>query len=1529
MNQIAYTPTILRSNIRFGGPIFLVADLKDFPTDACTISWWANQPTRLFYGEYDTGSSFDSKLTQLDINLQSGGMEVSFGVNSFNFSGPAFPVLRGNESHYLALTLATTADGFSVNCYANAVLIGTQNVATLNGNNQPMRLLSRGSLYIGNGAPDRSQDGGFGDLDEALGKLSELHIFHSALSAEAINLDALGKQPDGAQAYLNLPLDDLHHDRRRGRWLNTVDPDSPAREFVRTDKNPVISFTRSFSNFPTAGRTIEFWVRCREDATGTLISYGDLSSSDRPNEGGQRWVLSNPTGLTLGSYGSGLNLGTGYWNHVAIVEDATARTTTMYLNGRTGETPPAPYVLDGVVVDQPLVLGGRLATDADDEVFSGEMVELRIWSRVRTTAEVAESARGITPDGDDPALVEYWALGASGIQEGGDPTNPVFVPVLQNDVAYPLLSSQATKQVLLVGPDSGGMHTLPYDNLTGGEFSLEQWVRTDTEGMLLRGVGVGDRVGFSLTRKGQTFVLAVADLDSGRAKEFVLDGTGMMLSEWHHLAIVVAKTGVSGYLDGQEAFTFPLTDPNGLPPLGDQFRLEFGSFDGAAPALTGSLAEIRFWNKPLIVGEIRHRMYHAATGDEAGLVGRWAFENALGRDSSGSGRHAFPVNRPTFGPLTDIDLEPMDSPYLVAQVSMLEDYEFTDAAVTARNSYRVDLTAYDENDRPLAGLDLSVGIQAEPGNPFTSASLLLESSGKTEAHSIGVGQPYVLTTNLMGVVSFAMPAEDLLAPVLRVSAAFMEQDHALLIFPDRQAHHKLGQVTEEELLTKKVVRESGGEPTAMLSEEYRDSAKSVAHAIRNFMGVATEKAPQSNTPVVRPTIDRLRETVTPPLRRSYENATASPHAYDRATDVISGYAVTAGQTTISRSLSVNKMSAWEFRKDDVGNYIVADYNMESARARSTGPAGNVTYGDDFTRLLLTAVDDRRRSIASTTTYADLLAAIDEQQPTRGIFDFFAAIRDAVSFVVDTVVQTYEDVKDKIRVAIVYITTAAGEVLAQAIHAVEQAVEAVKGVLVKAGTTVMGAINFVKELFNWGDILETQKFTEKLLRTTMDATLQNLGNLKVSTHSWVIGLKDSTDAWLDSMKSDAEQHKSAIKDREPAADRSNVKGSYVQNLIASHGQDATLENSVTGPDPQPGQDKLDNIHKDNREKVTRINDAINNLHLFADSDYSLRVIADRLLDLLKAIADDLFDLMAVGLDWMFDQLTALLAKVKSILEYRIDLPLVTRLYEKITDGSPLTLYSLSALLGAIPATLLYKLATGADKGPFYGEDLARYGSPTILKRETAVGGTLTEEQKAVIIARQKASLGLGGCFLGFTAISTIFNGVVIAKGAVAVPALKWITHVINHVFQLTQFPLGSSFVLADQTASSAAPALEESIWALQYFPLVLEGVSVTDGLGAKQAGFDKFSGIATTVFGGLHAILFISIFATEYKTVTGPKDDIALKLIGNLSSSIPELMSLLPPVNKLEVMILSNLVWEGMSIARYIIEANGIQVFSPR
>lgn len=109
--------------------------------------------------------------------------------------------------------------------------------------------------------------------------------------------------------------------------------------------------------------------------------------------------------------------------------------------------------------------------------------------------------------------------------------------------------------------------------------------------------------------------------------------------KWHHIVMTWkqgAPGGFASYLDGvlvarRDAADAPL--PNHNAPV------YFGSFNGASEFTSGSLDEIAIWNRALDEAEVRANWYKPLTGNEAGLVGYWDFQNGWPDDLSPNQHH--------------------------------------------------------------------------------------------------------------------------------------------------------------------------------------------------------------------------------------------------------------------------------------------------------------------------------------------------------------------------------------------------------------------------------------------------------------------------------------------------------------------------------------------------------------------------------------------------------------------------------------------------------------------------------------------------------------------------------------------------------------------------------------------------------------------------------------------------------------------------------------------------------------------------
>jgi Concanavalin A-like lectin/glucanases superfamily len=93
------------------------------------------------------------------------------------------------------------------------------------------------------------------------------------------------------------------------------------------------------------------------------------------------------------------------WHHVAYTSDST--TNTLYLDGAVVDAEPTPT--DGRTPTS--VWLGTL--DGSSQLFAGELDEIRVWTVVRTAAQVESDLRH-RPPGPEPGLVAYWTFDDAG-----------------------------------------------------------------------------------------------------------------------------------------------------------------------------------------------------------------------------------------------------------------------------------------------------------------------------------------------------------------------------------------------------------------------------------------------------------------------------------------------------------------------------------------------------------------------------------------------------------------------------------------------------------------------------------------------------------------------------------------------------------------------------------------------------------------------------------------------------------------------------------------------------------------------------------------------------------------------------------------------------------------------------------------------------------------------------------------------------------------------------------------------------------
>ena len=351
-------------------------------------------------------------------------------------------------------------------------------------------------------------------------------------------------------------------------------------------------------------------------------------------------------------YRSYTNVALNVWSHVAVVRSPDG--FDFYINGEhVGET--ADYISPDitktaeVATDAVPAIGcqrtgvnnARALADTGNRVFQGSISDVRMWTTARTAGEIA-ATMGTRLTGQEDGLYLYvpftdGKVGESvvkNVAEGYD----LIVPPTQ-ELAWdseidskfgvaptPPWNLNAATSLTSLRHSRAKIRTDV--KLTNTTYTLEAWARldfSDTSRQYLLGQYVqGDQatwVGLVVASQKPQFFIG-----SGSNSPITSD-TSVTVGEWFHVAGTRDENGVVRlYLNGAEVGR-GMRDASFGPPPDDVFEL-FNT--GANASISGSLREVRVWERARSAAEIAASYRTTVTNTEEGLVGRWPLDECTG-----------------------------------------------------------------------------------------------------------------------------------------------------------------------------------------------------------------------------------------------------------------------------------------------------------------------------------------------------------------------------------------------------------------------------------------------------------------------------------------------------------------------------------------------------------------------------------------------------------------------------------------------------------------------------------------------------------------------------------------------------------------------------------------------------------------------------------------------------------------------------------------------------------------------------------
>jgi hypothetical protein len=305
-------------------------------------------------------------------------------------------------------------------------------------------------------------------------------------------------------------------------------------------------------------------------------------------------------------------------------------------------------------------------------------------------------------------------------------------------------------------------------------------------------------------------------------------------------------------------------------------------------------------------------------------------------------------------------------------------------------------------------------------------------------------------------------------------------------------------------------------------------------------------------------------------------------------------------------------------------------------------------------------------------------------------DIWNAIKNGLVKVANIVIKK---VDDGLRIVINGLESAFSAVLKFA----EQVWDVVEWVFNQIGAVIDEIIEWLRFLFEWGDILNTHVVMRKMTQLALKHFDTAIASIESDVATALDQLKPALAEKSVKWPANGVSHltiSAVAKGSKASSVAKDTKTSWIASKVNRHtvgrasSTDSDLpSDSITKTLEGIGENEIKAIQAAYDEIVV---DIAKNIMQFDLEEIFKRLVAaftDALLDTTKNI---------IAVVCSVSQLA--IKAIDSILNSPIDIPVITWLYEKvIAPGSTLTILDVSCLIAAVPATVLCKLV--ADKAPF--------------------------------------------------------------------------------------------------------------------------------------------------------------------------------------------------------------------------------------
>jgi len=605
-------------------------------------------------------------------------------------------------------------------------------------------------------------------------------------------------------------------------------------------------------------------------------------------------------------------------------------------------------------------------------------------------------------------------------------------------------------------------------------------------------------------------------------------------------------------------------------------------------------------------------------------------------------------------------------PSLTAQAKLIQDYHYKTGNVVDhtrdRSTWRVVLRARTADGTPRI---------REPITLWSAQPVTIEVDHVS--YRINSENFTTLPADFNGELTVVMAAEELTAPVLYARAGFMHRNDRVVINADEDTHAQLTDLKESDLTTPRVTNWKKNKPgekeekAAMLEPGYATHAPNIAKAVRQVTAVAKPSDKRAllragrMSPARRRLIAMRAEQGDPEcgkLLAAGNNASYMPtiRAMRQPQVVVPSDRVAARRTLhgMTCNAAVNPDAFLEALDDGALGFVF----------EHTGNGAPV-----YRSLHTQAEVDEARGVATQVLRTPLLGWFWE--------DAWDAVVDAANDIYDAATKIVITITDTVNLA---ISTIDG-VIHKVVDSIADALDAVAGFFKQLMVGIMKVIAFLRALFDWGKIIETQRILHQIMRTVFESSRKairdqaKLGKVLKALDAAPRGAVSSHESFNQVSKKSGDNKSQIVSSADSVQSKSILqKSGGTSTSTAASGGDV-------GPVPDPK-----NSLNLNDSALQGIPAMIGNL-----LDLTPATMVSQIEAMLKkAGSGDLSSLLS-GVSTLAADFSGVTDTFLALLDTTINIPFVSELYKWVT-GEELSILSLLCLGLAVMVNIAYAVAT---------------------------------------------------------------------------------------------------------------------------------------------------------------------------------------------------------------------------------------------